>query len=42
MRIVLDVENTTIKKHNKLHLDPFEKTNELLDKHVPLKKMTKK
>ena len=29
MRIVLDVENTTIKKHNKLHLDPFENSNTL-------------
>ena len=30
MKVVLDVENTTIKRGGKLHLDPFEKTNELV------------
>jgi DNA polymerase I-like protein with 3'-5' exonuclease and polymerase domains len=30
MRLVLDVENTVIKRDNKLHLDPYEPTNSLV------------
>ena len=30
MRLVLDVENTVVKKDNKLHLDPYEPTNSLV------------
>ena len=29
MRLALDVENTTITREGKLHLDPFEPTNTL-------------
>jgi DNA polymerase I-like protein with 3'-5' exonuclease and polymerase domains len=30
MRLVLDVENTVVKRDNKLHLDPYEPTNSLV------------
>ena len=30
MELVLDVENTTTTKNNKLHLDPFERGNSLV------------
>ena len=30
MRIVLDVENTTTKRNGKIHMDPFEPTNFLV------------
>ena len=30
MKLVLDVENTVIKRDGKLHLDPFESSNSLV------------
>ena len=30
MRVVLDVENTVIRRDGKLHLDPFEPANSLV------------
>ena len=30
MRLVLDVENTVTKRDDKVHLDPFEPTNHLV------------
>ena len=30
MRLILDVENTVVKRNDKLHLDPFESENSLV------------
>ena len=30
MKLTIDVENTVIKRDDKLHLDPFEPTNKLV------------